>query len=301
MTSFIDPSISRKSSYVDGAFSLSGAGMPLPSVVEVSESGTCNRTCSFCPRSSSDYPDVKEFIVPGLLDKLTSELETEGFCGVLLFSGFVEPMLDKNIYDLISLARKNLSKARIELVTNGDTLNDEKIRKLFKHGLNTILISVYDSAEDAERFENLCKDAGLSEDQFVVRHRYLPEEQSFGISLSNRAGMMENAEYSIATLRQSLEEPCYYPHYTFFMDYTGEVLLCPHDWGKKLIVGNMQNQSFMEIWLGDEMMESRRRLYEKDRCFEPCAGCDARGDLMGAKHAKAWRNFEQAHPKNNIP
>ena len=51
--------------------------------------------------------------------------------------------------------------------------------------------------------------------------------------MSNRAGMMSNAEYEIKPLEKSLKVPCYYPSYTFFLDYNGDVLMCPHDWGKK--------------------------------------------------------------------
>ena len=31
--------------------------LPLPTEIEISESGTCNRSCSFCPRSSSNFID----------------------------------------------------------------------------------------------------------------------------------------------------------------------------------------------------------------------------------------------------
>ena len=46
--------------------------------------------------------------------------------------------------------------------------------------------------------------------------------------------MMKNAQYDIQPLKNSLNLKCYYPSYTFFMDYNGDVLMCPHDWGKKL-------------------------------------------------------------------
>ena len=36
--------------------------IPLPSEIEISESGTCNRKCSFCPRSAPDFEDKKVFI-----------------------------------------------------------------------------------------------------------------------------------------------------------------------------------------------------------------------------------------------
>ena len=35
---------------------------PLMSVVEISNSGMCNRKCSFCPRSDPGYKHVNEFI-----------------------------------------------------------------------------------------------------------------------------------------------------------------------------------------------------------------------------------------------
>ena len=59
------------------------------------------------------------------------------------------------------MTRKHLSQSNIELVTNGDVLNLDRLKKLFVSGLNTILISVYDSKEDAEKFEKLCSDANL--------------------------------------------------------------------------------------------------------------------------------------------
>ncbi len=95
------------------------------------------------------------------------------------------------------------------------------------------MVSIYDGKKEAEDMENLLKRSGLSADQFKVRHRYLPESESFGITLSNRSGMMDNAEYAILSLKEPMKAQCYYPHYTFFMDYTGEVLICSHDWGKK--------------------------------------------------------------------
>ena len=62
--------------------------------------------------------------------------------------------------------------------------------KNFDSGLDKLLISVYDGPKDVIKFEKLCAEA-LKEDQYFIRHRYLPPEEDFGITLSNRAGMME--------------------------------------------------------------------------------------------------------------
>ena len=55
-----DANISRISGMTDNIQLFDG--IPLPSVVEISESGTCNRKCAFCPRSAPGFPDVKQFI-----------------------------------------------------------------------------------------------------------------------------------------------------------------------------------------------------------------------------------------------
>jgi radical SAM protein with 4Fe4S-binding SPASM domain len=288
---FVDPAINRKSAIVNEALNLID-GWPLPSVIEISESGTCNRKCVFCPRSDPEYPDVLEFISAELIYKLASELAQYSYSGIFLFSGFVEPMLDKNIFALIKTVSKILPNARVEMVTNGDVLNLERLKRLFDSGLSTLLISVYDTKEDAERFEKMCVDAGLRPEQYIIRHRYLPEEQTFGITINNRAGMMVGAQYAIASPTQALDAPCHYPHYTFFMDYLGDVLMCPHDWGKKKIMGNIKKQSFTDIWLSKGFAGVRKLLAGGTRTISPCNVCDVKGTLMGASHVEAWNMHE---------
>jgi len=289
---FLDPAIVRKSEIVDYALKLVD-GWPLPSVVEISESGTCNRKCVFCPRSDPTYQDKKEFISSELIKKLVLELAAYSYSGIFLFSGFVEPLLDKQISTHIKTIHEYLPKAKIEMVTNGDVLNIHKLHKLFHAGLSTILVSVYDSREEADRFERMCLDAGLREDQFVIRHRYLPESENFGITINNRAGMMTGAAYPIPVPAEALPLPCHYPHYTFFMDYTGDVLLCPHDWGKKHVVGNLQTDSFRDIWLGDVFLQARNMLANGNREIVPCKVCDVKGTLMGVLHVQAWSRLEK--------
>ena len=53
------------------------------------------------------------------------------------------------------------------MVTNGDVLNLKRLNKIFKSGLNK-LISVYDGYEDTVKFQKLCEEAGLSENQFLL-------------------------------------------------------------------------------------------------------------------------------------
>ena len=192
-------------------------------------------------------------------------------------------MVDKNIFNLIGMTNAYLPKSNIEMVTNGDPLNLKRLKKLFLQGLSKILISVYDSEEDAIKFEKMCKDAGLNQEQYIIRRRYLPESQDFGITLSNRAGSMKNAEYKIKPLDKAFNNPCYIPSYTFFLDYQGDVLMCPHDWGKKVILGNLNKEKFKEIWFKKKSMNYRKMLTNANRNFKPCNVCDVEGTFMGKK------------------
>jgi len=285
---FIDTNIKNKLKTVEGKLqfvNFDGLELPLPTEIEISESGTCNRKCSFCPRSAKDFVDKKEFISNELHQKLCTELKAYEYKGTIRYSGFVEPMLDKNIYNLIKMAKDYLPNCNIELVTNGDPLNLTRLKKLFSHGLSKILISAYDGKKEAIDLENLCNEANLNKEQFIVRHRYLTENQDFGITLSNRSGLMENAEYQIKTLSAPLKNPCYIPSYTFFLDYQGDVLMCPHDWGKKLILGNLNKEKLTDIWFSKKSMRIRKMLNQSNRNFSPCNVCDVDGTMMGKKNS----------------
>jgi radical SAM protein with 4Fe4S-binding SPASM domain len=289
---FLDTNLKNKSTKINETLQMVKINdeiLPLPAEIEISESGLCNRKCSFCPRSAPDFVEKKEFIKESLLEKFYKELQDYYYKGTIRFSGFVEPLLDKNIYNIISLTRKYLNRSNIEMVTNGDALNKKRLKMLFDHGLNKILISVYDCKEDADKFESMCVSLKLKVNQYHVRHRYLSEDNDFGITLSNRAGQMANAIFPIKPLNVSLKKACFIPSYTFFLDYQGDVLMCPHDWGKKQILGNLNVSTFQEIWFGKNASNLRLKLINSDRNFTPCNVCDVNGTLMGKKHSDEWK------------
>ena len=284
---YIDPAIPRKSNIIDNTLRFYN-GIPLPSVVEINESGKCNRSCSFCPKSDPDYPDVSEFIDSALIQKLTHELGEVGYSGIFLYSGFCEPLLDKNIFELIQISKLNMPDAKIELVSNGDPLNHQRMRKLFDAGLSSLLISAYDNESQVSFFNNMAKEAGIDKSKYVIRPRWLSEKESFGITINNRSGAMANAEFVIEPLKEPLKQKCNFASYSFFMDYNGDVLICAHDWRKKYIVGNVYKDSFFDIWSGKRMMNARKFLLDANRGFSPCNVCDVDGLIMGNHQAKSW-------------
>ena len=286
---FFDTNIDRKSSISDkNLFFFKNSKIPMPSVIEVSNSGMCNRKCSFCPRSDPNYNHVNEFIDENLHNKIYDELKSFDYSGSIIYSGFVEPLLDKRIYEHIKDIRQKLPKANLEIITNGDPLNEKRVLKLFEAGLSVLLISVYDGPKEAENFLKMMQRMNIDKSRYVIRDRYYGEDKDFGITLSNRAGNLDNAEFKIAPLKKSLKMKCTYPSYTFFIDYNGDVLMCSHDWGKKMIMGNVKNNTIKEIWTSKKFDFARKKLINADRNFSPCDVCDVKGTLIGNKHAEQW-------------
>ena len=285
----IDKNIPRKEKIVKDRIQFYNKSKnPLMSVVEISNSGVCNRSCSFCPRSDPEYREVNEFISKALHTKIFSELSELNYSGMVIYSGYVEPLLDKKIYSSISEARKFLPNAQIEIITNGDVLNLERLKKLFESGLSTLLISVYDGPKEEEQFYELCKKANLRDDQYVIRNRYMSSDKNFGLNLSNRSGTLKNAGHVILPLKKELSSVCNYPAYTFFIDYNGDVQMCSHDWAKKFVAGNVKNEKIIDIWLNKNFKKARENLLNAKRGFSPCNKCDVNGDLIGRNHASLW-------------
>ena len=62
--------------------------------------------------------------------------------------------------------------------------------------------------------------------------------------------------------------------------------MCPHDWGKKIILGNLNNEKIIDIWFKKKSINIRKMLNKGNRNFSPCNVCDVTGTLIGEKNAE---------------
>lgn len=291
---FFDPDIRRKSKLLDDHLKgkVFGGKPPLFSVLEFNLTGLCNRKCVFCPRSNPKvFPNVNDSMPIELYEKIMKDLKKADFDGTILYSAFCEPLLYRDIETLIELSWQYCPKGRVEIITNGDLVTSEKVSKLFAAGLTTLCISMYDGPHQLAHFNKLKKEARLGDDQIVLRARWLSPEEHFGITLTNRAGTIEMKDVGITALEEPMKRACYYPFYQTLVDYDGSVLLCTHDWGRRLIVGNVNNHSILEIWDNEIMREARINLIKENRNFPPCDLCDVEGVLMGCGHFNEWVKY----------
>ena len=61
--------------------------------------------------------------------------------------------------------------------------------------------------------------------------------------------------------------------------------MCPHDWGKKVILGNLNKENLIDIWFSKKSMRIRKMLNNANRNFAPCNVCDVEGTFMGEKNS----------------
>ena len=274
-------------------------GFPTYSSIEFSINGACNRRCFFCPRvDEKNYPNILNSFPIENFKKIIIKLKKENYDGRISFSGFCEPLLSKNLNEYISIARKELPKIIIEIVTNGDPLlaknGKSRLKELYKSGLNNCRVSLYDGPHQIKQMENIKKDLNLSDDEFIVRKRYLGPEESFGLTISNRAGSvnLKNDHFELKPLTEPIKSPCYYPFYKMLIDHDGDVLICSNDWKKEAVVGNVikDKTTLTEIWANEKFVYLRKQLMKSDRCHSPCNVCDVNGTLNGKKSFDKWKN-----------
>lgn len=261
---------------------INGTGYPIPSVVEFNIWGNCNRRCPHCPVSTKFYHPVNAGMEFTLYAKIIFELMHLQFHGMILFSAFSEPLLNPKIDQFIKLTKTFLS-CQVEISTNGDAIrrNPSILEPMFSEGLDKIHISVYSNYYGVNGgFDELIdKYPG----KVVPRRRYFLENAGdMGMIVTNRAGVFESSK----TL--PLHQQCYYPFYQLTVDLDGDVLLCPHDWQKQYVSGNLKNETIWGIWTGLHMETVRSLLADKKRDFLPCSACDADGRIMGEGHYNAW-------------
>ena len=266
---------------------------PIFSIIEFNLHGSCNRRCAFCPRVSEEkWPNLPEEITVDLFDKIIKDLKDVNYHGRVAFSGFSEPFLHSKLDYFIKKISTDLPGSSPEIITNGDYLTEENLKKLFNNGLKYMYVSLYTNKRTFDRLVDLREKCKLTEDQFEIRPRNLGSKNDFGLNLNNRAGAVD---YTLFGKKQTkilpLKQACYYPMYTIFVDYNGDCLICPDDWDKRNVIGNVKNKPIKDIWVDHKFHEVRKKLLNRDRNHKPCDKCDVNGLLNGVEFAKNWKEF----------
>ena len=261
-------------------------GVPIPSWIELSLIDVCNRSCSFCPKSDESVaPNTYQKMTLKLIDKLVNDLKKINFEGAFCLCGYGEPMLHKNY---IEITNKLGELGGVELITNGDLVNEKSLIQIFQSKATRLLISLYDGPEQVEKFKKLIKQLNIPESFVILRDRWYSDKVDYGVKLTNRVGTISVGNQP--NTENYSKKKCYYTAYQMLIDWNGDVFLCPQDWQRRQTMGNIMQDEIFNIWKGPILSKYRRKLLSGDRSLNPCNQCNADGLVYGERHYNAWEN-----------
>jgi radical SAM protein with 4Fe4S-binding SPASM domain len=217
----------------------------------------CNRKCHFCfnherfPKRERGIMSEETFI------KIISQLSEINFCGSLAPVLYGEPLLDKRLPRLMKYYNKNIRYSHISIYTNGDMLNEEIFRNLIDNGVQYFLVTNYD---------NLLK----------PELNFLKQKYPFHIKLRNERDLIKiDRAGKIFQRNIQLNSPCLRPSREMVINWKGDILLCCQDFYGEYVMGNVHENSLLEIWNNEKFVEYRSKLSMGQRSVIPiCKYCE---------------------------
>jgi len=233
---------------------LRNRGRDLPAGIEFETNARCNRACYYCPRPENSSTVLDERV----LESVLQELEEWGFKGHVALHSYNEPLTDRRIFDLYSMVSNHLPQSELELRTNGDALDREKIESAIESGVTRIVITLHDpiSPEKVDKARNFSAEYDL-----VRVHDLRKGYRTLGFH--NRAGLVQ----------LSGTVPRIYCHIvdTPVIRSDGSVVPCCDDAQKETVLGNVNETGFREIW--ESYAALRRQIHRGKSPLEMCANC----------------------------
>lgn len=245
----------------------------------------CNGKCSFCPVNVYLESRDLKIMEDNTWKKIIDELKSIDYCGKIFPYINNEVLLDKKIFSRLKYARENLnSEAEIFIETNGQLLLEKNgkgisIMKEFAKYVDQITINDYARTEyNYQNFNPHIRHLIKNIDQInidqnvslILVHRY--EEQL----LSNRFGYVDGHN------NQSIPENelfCDFPFFQININPFGDMFICCRDSYYNEIIGNINENSMMEIWHGPRYALIREAFLDNKRICDICKACTSSGTL----------------------
>lgn len=273
----------------------------------------CNFKCKFCaiqyskrrltfPKISMKYDDYVKVI--------------DDICGfgtplkMLRLTANGEPLINKDLPQMIEYAKRRKVTEHIEIVTNASLLTHEMSLALINAGLDRIRISI--EAIDAQGYYDI-SGVRLDWKKFVEEIRFFYDNRKqcevyiktvdaaikskqdeelfykeFG-DICDRifvehvipiwTGYEEiNDDFKIENVGLHGHEVkdvkvCPFPFYSFVVNPDGEITVCCNDWERKISMGNAFEESVVDVWRGDRYRKFLMGMIKNGRKRNHPQGC----------------------------
>lgn len=287
-----------------------------PFCVQIENSSCCNMSCIFCAHESMARKQscMDASLYRHIIDQC-AELEVFQ----VHLGGYGEPLMDKEYVSKVRYVKSKGIK-RVFSVTNGVLLKEEISRNIIEAGLDYLGISIdaatnqtygrihriigsgrplylYDQVhENVETLVRLKKEMGSQTPLIQVRFKdfeanrgEMPVFIKKYSKLVDQINIYQNVtKWPGSDINNNLPRrisllyfPCYNLWSSMNVCSNGKVSLCVQDYDCRIEVGDLKEQSLMDIWSGTRMQEVRK-LHLKKRFDEVlvCRDCDINSHLV---------------------
>ena len=279
-----------------------------PREIWLENTNHCNAACVMCPRELQSRP--KGIMNIEMYKKLIDEIsEHKDYVKRLHMHNFGEPLLDKKLPERIEYA-KSKGIQHVYFVSNASLLNEEASKKLINSGLDEFKISFY--GVDKETYNNTMinldfektlenvlnffkirkkmntlkpkvvlqlipssfKDNSIKEKWLNLFKNYIDENIGDKFNFFDLHNFGDGRDF-ININKKRIVNTCNYPWRTMVILQNGEVSPCCLDYNGSINLGNVNNESVMEIWNNSKYRKIRhdfKRLNYDD--YSVCKKCD---------------------------
>ena len=280
----------------------------------------CNFKCVYCAHSMSDselrkrYEFSKDTMSLDTFCKIVEQLKTfPQKINLLSLTGVGEPLLNKNLPEMVKIAKESNQFKKIEFISNGALLSPDISEQLVKNGLDTLRISL--QGITSAKYKEICG-ANLDFDSFMKNLRYFfqirgkaklfvkildialeeNEDELFyklfqdcsdrmfietvqstydGVALTDKLSSKED-RYGRLTEKRKV---CPLPFFMLGVFPNGDVQPCDNLY-RPVILGNVYSKTIPEMWNSSELHDFWKLHLKGDRRLHPkCSLCCAPEDV----------------------
>ncbi len=263
----------------------------------IQTTSSCNAACTFCPHPDTKDEVSQGTMETALFDRVIDELSHHDSVIRILMYLMNEPLLDPRLPERIDQAKERNPQATVHIVTNGVLLGKMGDR-LLKSKLDWMGLSVHALKDETylklmglknfegekgikQIIEKFCRKAVEEKgpeyvDLKIIRDsRYLDQEEGKAAIQHWRDVGLSRVEYFEAPISRAgnvdwipqVHRPAIQGCTSIWamemvhVLWNGDVLPCCNDWRRKVILGNVKEQSIEEIWNGPARLQFLREVY----------------------------------------
>ena len=244
---------------------------PYPPItaVEIETFNRCNNNCSFCPVNKTVDTRIPKLMPEEIFEKILLHLEQMNYQGTVNMNSNNEPFLDSRIARFWKKISERLPGATINIMTNGLVLTVEKLEAVlpFVHDVTinnyNDLLQLNPSTEKI--YQHISASPSPNYEKVQIRIRRSNE------FLSTRGGQAKNRR-KIRPLNIS----CPQPFRSLVIRPDGKISLCCNDALGTMTLGDLNDESILDVWQGPKFKKIRKHLIEGNRRnIKLCSSCDA--------------------------